>query len=122
MLEGLCLQTRWMLAEQTRLAGGPAHPAVHLFGGPVAANPLWVRIKAQVLPGDLRVVPAVEPVATGAALVAGLRAGCTGPDVAALGWQPGPAVTGTHHDYDRSFARFVAAATGGTDPRGDEAA
>jgi xylulokinase len=116
MLEGLCLQTRWMLAEQTRLAGRTTAPAVTLFGAAVPANPAWVRIKAQVLPGPLRVVDAAEPVATGAALVAAVRAGCVGPDAPALPWRA-PPPAGAPAAYDRSFARFVAAATGS---RGEE--
>jgi sugar (pentulose or hexulose) kinase len=118
MLEGLCLQTRWMLREQARLAGRATPPTVTLLGGAVAANPAWVRIKAQVLPGDLRVVPAVEPVAAGAAVVAAVRAGCVGPVAPALDWRAGPSVAGAGTDYDHSFARFVAAATD-SDPRGE---
>jgi xylulokinase len=111
MLEGLCLQTRWMLAEQARLAGRTTAPTVYLFGGAGATNPAWLRIKAHVLPGELRMVPAEEPVATGAAIVAAARAGCAGPAAPTLPWRAGPPVTGAGIDYDRSFARFVAAAT-----------
>lgn len=111
MLEGLCLQTRWMLREQARLGGCAPAPTVTLFGGAVAANPAWVRIKAHVLPGELRVVTAAEPVAAGAALVAAVRAGLIGPAAPALDWVDGPAVSGAGSDYDRSFARFVTAAT-----------
>jgi sugar (pentulose or hexulose) kinase len=112
MLEGLCLQARWMLGEQARLAGRSTPPTVYLFGGAVAANPAWVRIKAHVLPGELRVVPAEAPVAAGAAVVALVRAGCVGPTVPVLEWHAGPSVAGSGTDYDRSFARFVATATG----------
>ncbi|MGC1211899.1 MAG: FGGY family carbohydrate kinase, partial [Micromonospora sp.] len=79
MLEGLCLQTRWLLQEQRRLTGWTTAPAVTLFGGAVTTNPAWVRIKAHVLPYGLSVVPAAEPVAAGAALVAAVRAGRIGP-------------------------------------------
>jgi sugar (pentulose or hexulose) kinase len=125
MLEGLCLQTRWILGEQARVAGGTTKPSVYLFGAAVAANPAWVRIKAHVLPGELRVVPAQEPVAMGAALVAAVRAGCVGPTAPALDWRAGPSVAGAGTDYDKSFARFVAAATArrperDADPRGEE--
>ncbi|MFC7549313.1 L-fuculokinase [Plantactinospora sp. GCM10030261] len=111
MLEGLCLQSRWMLAEQSRLAGR-SHPArVTLLGGAVAANPAWVRIKAQVLPDELRVVPEAEPVAAGAAVIAAARAGLVGPVVPTLDGHPtSPTGTGGT-DYDESFARFVASAT-----------
>jgi len=111
MLEGLCLQTRWMLAEQSRLAGHREPPTVYLFGAAVPANPAWVRIKAHVLPGSLRVVRAEEPVAAGAAILAAARAGLTDPDGPELEWRPGTAVPGAGTDYDEPFARFVAAAT-----------
>ncbi|MFU8850396.1 FGGY-family carbohydrate kinase [Micromonospora sp. SL1-18] len=111
MLEGLCLQTRWMLAEQARLAGRTAPTTVTLFGGAVGANPAWVRVKAHVLRDELRVVPAEEPVAAGAALVAAARTHRIGPVVPALGWRPGPTVAGAGTDFDQPFARFVAAAT-----------
>lgn len=110
MLEGLCLQARWMLAEQSRLAGHRARPMVYLLGAAVPANPAWVRIKAHVLPGDLRVVPAEEPVAAGAAIVAAARAGCTHPPGPELEWRAGPALAGAAADYEEQFARFVAAA------------
>jgi sugar (pentulose or hexulose) kinase len=109
MFEGLCLQARWMLAEQSRLAGHRAPPTVYLFGAAVPANPAWVRIKAHVLPGDLRVVSAGEPVAAGAAILAAQRSGCAGPVAPELEWRPSPAVGGA--DYDEPYARFVAAAT-----------
>jgi sugar (pentulose or hexulose) kinase len=107
VLEGLCLQARWMLEEQTRLSGRATTPAVTLFGGAVSTSPAWVRIKAQVQPGDLRVVPTVEPVAVGAAVLAAARAGGVGPVVPAL-----PATTvSAPKAYDQMYARFVAAAT-----------
>jgi sugar (pentulose or hexulose) kinase len=105
-LEGLCLHTRWMLAEQARLAG-PA-TTVYLFGGAVAANPAWTRIKARVLPTPLRIVPAVEPVATGAAIVAAVRSGHADPPGPALAAEAAP--HGTNPAYDDMYARFVAAA------------
>jgi xylulokinase len=121
LLEGLCMQTRWMLDEQAELARLAKAPIVTLFGGAVPGNPAWVRIKAQVLPGELRVVDAAEPVATGAALVAAVRAGHLGPDAPALDWRPAPTAKHPQTAYDPSFARFVAAATGrGPGPRGEE--
>jgi sugar (pentulose or hexulose) kinase len=98
LLEGLCLHTRWMLEEQSRLAGAP--PAVvRLFGGPVAANPAWVRIRAAVLPAPLRVVAEPEPVAIGAAMLA---CGATMTVPAPLFEPGGP-------DYDSMFAAFRSA-------------
>jgi xylulokinase len=96
-----------MLDEQSRLAGRATTPAVTLFGGAVSTSPAWVRIKAQVQPGDLRVVPTVEPVAVGAAVLAAARAAGVGPVVPAL-----PATTvSAPKAYDQMYARFVAAAT-----------
>jgi xylulokinase len=105
LLEGLSLQTRWMLTEQARLAGGDPAPTVYLFGGPVAANPQWARIKARVLPGPLRLVAEREPVAAGAAVLAAARTGLAD---ATLPWLPLDRSAG---DYDDMFTRFVAAAT-----------
>jgi sugar (pentulose or hexulose) kinase len=105
-LEGLSLHTRWMLEEQGRLAG-PAE-TVFLFGGAVAANPAWTRIKAEILPTALRVVPEAEPVATGAALVAAVRAGHADPPGPALATEAAPA--GPSPEYDDMYTRFVAAA------------
>jgi sugar (pentulose or hexulose) kinase len=107
LLEGLSLHTRWMLDEQARIAGGAGAPAVFLFGGAVAGNPDWTRIKAQVLPGTLRVVPAAEPVAVGAALLAAVRAGLVGPPGPALTAEPAPAGA---KPYDDMYDRFVRAA------------
>jgi xylulokinase len=105
VLEGLCLHTRWMLDEQARLAG--PGDTVFLFGGAVAGNPAWTSIKARVLPGRLRVVPAAEPVATGAALVAAVRAGLVDGPGPALPSEPAPRSDGA---YDDMYARFVEAA------------
>jgi xylulokinase len=105
MLEGLCLQARWMVAEQLRLArlGGVE---VVVLGGPVATNPAWTIVKSDVLPWSLRLVSAPEPVAAGAAMVAAERVGLIG---------AAPALEGRRaacggHEYDRAFTRFVAAA------------
>lgn len=105
LLEGLCLHTRWMLDEQARLAGPAA--TVHLFGGAVAANPAWTRIKAQVLPGGLRVVTAAEPVAVGAAVLAAVRAGRVDPPGPVLAYEDLHPATDL---YDDMYSRFVRAA------------
>ncbi|MFG1993064.1 L-fuculokinase [Actinoplanes sp. NPDC048988] len=107
LLEGLSLHARWMLAEQLRLAAEPVAPTVFLFGGPVAANPAWVRIKARVLPRGLRMVAEPETVAAGAALLALARAGFG--DVPAL---PSEVVPGGGATYDAMFERFVGVAVG----------
>ncbi|MEV8213446.1 FGGY family carbohydrate kinase [Leifsonia sp. NPDC077715] len=72
VLTGLALQLAWMDASQTGLAG-PRRPELTVLGGPGAANAAWWRLKQRLLPGRLRRVAAVEPVATGAALLAAHR-------------------------------------------------
>lgn len=114
MLEGLCLQTRWMLHEQARLWEPDVAPTVTVLGG--AANPAWTRIKAHVLPWPLQLVTAAEPVAAGAALLAAVSGVHFGP-VPTLDRQPIPSAPGARVDYDEAFARFVEAAT---EPHGDE--
>jgi sugar (pentulose or hexulose) kinase len=107
LLEGLSLHTRWMLDEQARIAGGAGPPTVYLFGGAVAGNPAWTATKARVLPGTLRVVPAPEPVAVGAALVAAVRAGLVAEPGPTLPSDPAPAGA---TPYDDMYHRFVRAA------------
>ncbi|HEX5199161.1 MAG TPA: FGGY-family carbohydrate kinase [Actinoplanes sp.] len=99
LLEGLCLHTRWMLAEQVRLSG-TAPAVVHLLGGPIAANALWTRIRAAVLPAPIRVIAEPEAVAVGAAMRA---CGVETP-------LPGRPETPAEADYDAMFEQFVAAA------------
>lgn len=105
MLEGLCLQARWMVEEQLRLArlGGIE---VAVLGGAVAANPAWTSVKSQVLPWPLRLVTAAEPVAAGAAMVAAERVGLIDEAPALEGGRAASA----GHEYDNAFARFVTAA------------
>ena len=105
MLEGLCLQARWMVEEQLRLARlGAVEVAV--LGGPVAANPAWTSVKSYILPWPLRLVTAAEPVAAGAAMIAAERAGLIDAAAALEGY---PAAS-RGNEYDDAFARFVAAA------------
>lgn len=112
MLEGLCLQARWMLQTQAQIAGfDPARVPVTVLGGAVAANAAWLRIKAAVLGSPLRVVTAAEPVAAGAALVAARRAGLIRPPELCLERRSGPSVPQGGTRYDEPLARFVAAAT-----------
>jgi xylulokinase len=86
LLEGLSLQTRWMHdVERTLDPGhGPDAGPMTLFGGPGARNAAWARVKAEVLPDGVRVVPQDEPVAVGAAVVAAERAGLVEPDAVVL--------------------------------------
>jgi xylulokinase len=105
MLEGLALHARWIAQEQFRLAGLDA-PSITVLGAPAATNTAWLQIKAQVMPWPLRAVTVAEPVAAGAALLAAERAGLIAAP-ASLERRP---VVSTGPGYDRSFARFVAAA------------
>lgn len=107
LLAGLALQARWMLEEQGRLAGGAAATSVTVLGGPMTANPTWLRLKARVGASPLRLVVEPEPVAAGAALLAALRAGAVD-DAPALVSQP-VAVARRPGD-EQAFARFVDAA------------
>jgi xylulokinase len=105
MLEGLCLQARWMVEEQLRLAGlGQVELAV--LGGPVATNPAWMSVKSHVMQWPLRLVTAAEAVAAGAAMLAAERAGL----IAAAPALEGRLAAAGGHEYDNAFARFVAAA------------
>jgi sugar (pentulose or hexulose) kinase len=105
MLEGLALHARWIAQEQFRLAGLDA-PSITVLGAPAATNTAWLQIKAQVMPWPLRAVTVAEPVAAGAALLAAERAEL----IAASPPLERRAVASTGPGYDRSFARFVAAA------------
>ncbi|WP_210480292.1 L-fuculokinase [Naasia sp. SYSU D00948] len=109
MLEGLALHARWMLAEQSAIAGPPAAP-LRILGGPGGGNEPWMRIKAQVLPIEARLTVAAEPVASGAALLAAARAGLLPDEPPAL---PSRALVREPGDpYSELYERFVAAASG----------
>ena len=117
MLEGLCLQARWMLDEQQRLAGTPgATDPVAVLGGALVANPAWLRLKAAVTGRPVELVTASQPVAIGAALVAAARAGLVDRPPA-LVREPVPAAD--PHAYDRRLRDFVAAAAGANEFRPD---
>lgn len=81
LVEGLVLQARWMLDTQLALAAGagPAPDALVVLGGPAAANPTWMSVKARLSPLPVRVVDCAEPVGAGAALLALDRAGVLRP-------------------------------------------
>src|SRR4051812_29625653 len=72
MLQALCLQARWILAEQARLAGLPDGAAgpITVLGAPIVANPSWQRLKAAVGGRPLRLITEGEATAAGAALLA----------------------------------------------------
>jgi sugar (pentulose or hexulose) kinase len=111
MLQGLCLQAEWIRQEQARLAG--LRPGgVTVLGGPLAANPAWLQLKAAVT-GPLRLVTEPEAVAAGAALLAAVRAGLVDRPGPRLATRTVPAPD-PRPEYAPTLAAFVAAATGET--------
>jgi sugar (pentulose or hexulose) kinase len=109
MLEALALQARWMLQEQSALAGSLT-PPLRILGGPGGGNQPWMRLKAQVFDGPARLTTAAEPVASGAALLAASRAGLLAGEPPVLSASDLPRSPGD--PYQQMFERFVAAATG----------
>ncbi|BCL18126.1 FGGY-family carbohydrate kinase [Micromonospora sagamiensis] len=73
VLEGLCMQVRWMLESQVATSGHRPD-AVAVFGGPTA-NPTWMRIKAAVMPVPVVVLPDHRSAVLGAAQLAGRAIG-----------------------------------------------
>jgi xylulokinase len=110
MLEGIALQARWMLEEQTRIAGAPTAP-VRILGGPGGGNRPWMDIKARVYPVEARLTTASEPVASGAALLAASRAGLLAGGAPVLAGAALPREPGD--PYRKMYERFVKAATSG---------
>ncbi|MBO1752666.1 carbohydrate kinase [Actinotalea sp. BY-33] len=134
VLEGVCLQARWMVVEQGRLSDGagpaPREPGVRgpagdrsgvmsdpgrlvVLGGPALTVPGWADLKVATSPWPSRWVGAPEPVASGAALLALVRAGLLGPVDEALLTAPTLAareVVGQAPTPDPRFDAFVAAA------------
>jgi xylulokinase len=109
MLEGLALHARWMLEEQSALAGATV-PPLRILGGPGGGNEPWMRLKAQVVDVPARLTIATEPVASGAALLAASRAGLLPGEPPVLAGTDLPGSSGD--PYQQMFERFVAAATG----------
>ena len=76
VLEGVALNTRWLLESVERFIGSP-FPWLHFIGGG-AVSPLWAQIIADVLGREMRVVEnPVRANARGAALLAALALGRT---------------------------------------------
>jgi sugar (pentulose or hexulose) kinase len=73
VLEGLCMQVRWMMESQASISGHRPD-TVAVFGGP-AANRTWMRIKAAVMPVPVVVLPDHTSAALGAAQLAGRAIG-----------------------------------------------
>jgi len=111
VLQGLCLQAEWIRREQARLAGLPPDGPLALLGGPVAANPVWARLKAAIASGPVRLVSEGDAVAAGAGLLAAVRAGLVDAPGPALAARSVPAPD-PRPDYEPTLAAFIAAATG----------
>ncbi|OZV78212.1 hypothetical protein CA850_20595 [Micromonospora echinospora] len=73
VLEGLCMQVRWMLESQATISGQRPE-TVAVFGGPTA-SPAWMRIKAAVMPVPVVVLPEHRSAVLGAAQLAGRAIG-----------------------------------------------
>jgi xylulokinase len=117
MLQGLCLQARWLLDEQQRLAGiagSGADGLVVALGGPLLGNPAWLRLKTLITPRPLRVLTEPEAVAAGAALVGAVRAGLVPNSGAVLAHWTASAPARHRAGYDRALAAFITAATDST--------
>jgi xylulokinase len=105
-LQGLALQLRWMDAAVSRAAGDRG-VRLTVFGGPGARNPAALAFKRALLPGALAMASVGEPVASGAALFAAVRADLADP-AAALHSEPVPGAPAPA--FDEVFARFVRSA------------
>jgi xylulokinase len=114
LLTGMSLHLRWMDAEHRRLTGTTTS-LLRVLGGVGAANRPWLDLKGAIMPVPLALVACGQPVATGAALLAAVRAGLVDPTLslphrpiappaAVPGGSPGAG-------YDDLFTTFVAAAT-----------
>jgi len=69
LLEGASAQARWMAEEQARALAVESPSRTVVAGGPTRSR-AWMRVKAAVTPGDLRVVDDPDAVCAGAALLA----------------------------------------------------
>ena len=118
VLEGVSFQARWMLSTLRQWSGadGAATDRAELvaLGGPARPGSAWLQVKAAVGPGPLRAASHPEPVAAGAALLAGVRTGVLDPAQAYL-----PTVPAGGHpipSYQPHYRRFVHAAGAGGQP------
>ncbi|GEL94024.1 FGGY-family carbohydrate kinase [Cellulomonas composti] len=122
VLLGAVLHARWMLEEQSRLAGRPP-VALRALGGPLIANPAWAALKRWCSPVPVDLVAEGQAVAAGAALLAAERAGLVedAPELATSEGPTDPRQTDPRQTdpvrldpetVRRLLERFVAAATG----------
>jgi xylulokinase len=107
-LEGVALNTRWMMVPFSRFLGKPLHQIVMVGGG--ASSALWCQIFADVLGVDVRQLEApIQANAIGAAFIAGVGIGAISyDDIPALTrvlqtYSPDP---GRKSLYDESFETF----------------
>lgn len=117
LFEALAFQARWIYESQRQLSreytrGRP----VHLIGSAVTANTFWAAVKATAMPVQLHLAAVQEPVAAGAALLAGVRAGV----LAEAPPLPAHAVAPLPLDLESSYAAFLAAATAVAHHKGEQ--
>ncbi len=106
-LESIGYQAQWVLESQASLSGRPV-AQLSLSGRPLHRTRLWARIKATLADVPAVLTTAVEPVATGAALIALQRAGLDDPaPLAALQVEPLP---GLRDRYRERLQAFIASA------------
>jgi xylulokinase len=117
ILGGLVLQLAWLDAAQNEVVGaGASDGALHVLGGPGAANDAWWTLKRALLPRELRRIASPEPVAIGAGVWAARASTGMSPAL------PASAATSAGRERlpeERSsalLADFIAAATAGTAP------
>ncbi|MCX7522832.1 FGGY family carbohydrate kinase [Microbacterium sp. STN6] len=111
-VEALALQLRWMDAAQSAVASAERGEHIVSLGGPGGTNAAWWKAKTALLPAALARVTVSEPVASGAALLAAVRAGlCEAAAQLPLIRQQ----QYTNPAYDNAYTDFVAAATAQTE-------
>jgi xylulokinase len=89
------------------VAGTEETATITSFGGPGGANSAWWKLKSAIVPTAFDRVSTTEPVAAGAAMLAGVRAGRCDPRVR-LPHLHYPRIT--QRSYDARFSEFMAAA------------
>ncbi|MCU1441263.1 MAG: carbohydrate kinase [Rhodoglobus sp.] len=106
--DALAFQARWMFDVQQQLSGFQARE-ITVLGAPASQNPVWLSVKAALMP-PLNLARAAEPVAAAAALLAAVRAHAVDPQTR-LDSTP---VERPQLDLESPYSRFLAAATGET--------
>ncbi|MBQ0905265.1 L-fuculokinase [Micromonospora sp. U21] len=115
VLEGLCMQVRWMIETQVSISGRQPD-AVRVFGGPTA-NPTWMWIKTQLTPAPVVVLSGHQGAALGAAQLAGRAIGV--PEVPPPGPPPQPA-SAAAPEWEAAYrSRFLPLATAASSPSPD---